>query len=175
MKKAEKTIKEAPNYVINQDGVVFNNATKGVVGESKGSVRLIVFGMRKSFKVSELKEQYFPEGWESAVVEEKIVETPAAETPAVEEKPKDKSKKDKSKEEKSKKEEPKKDKSKTEKKTGGRVLSTETGAGRVRTAYDLNPKKFDIDAFSKETGISKGRIKGAIEQHLARKAKKNAK
>lgn len=171
MKRVEKTIKEAPNYVINEDGVVFNAATRGAVGETKGAVRLIVFGMRKSFKVSDLKEQYFPKGWKKLAAEETaIAETQAAKTPAVEEKPKDKSK-----EEKSKKEEPKKDKSKTEKKTGGRVLSTETGAGRVRTAYDLNPKKFDIDAFSKETGISKGRIKGAIEQHLARKAKKDAK
>jgi sugar-specific transcriptional regulator TrmB len=47
-------IKQAPGYSITNDGWVLNDKTKKRLNPSKGSVRLMIDGKRKSFKVSDL-------------------------------------------------------------------------------------------------------------------------
>jgi hypothetical protein len=53
-----KAITEAPGYSINEKNEIINDNTKKVVTESKGSVRLLVDGKRKSFKVQTLEDNY---------------------------------------------------------------------------------------------------------------------
>ena len=55
-----QTIKEAPNYRITKEGAVESIKSGKEVTAVKGAVRLTVEGKRKSFKIEDLKNQYFP-------------------------------------------------------------------------------------------------------------------
>lgn len=166
MSKLEKKIEEAPNYLINEDGLVLNATTKGAVAETKGSVRLIVFGMRKSFKVADLKAQYFPVGGEVAKEEIPAVEEIKPEEKLVK-KPKAKTK-------------TKSDVKKDVKKVDNGGKKDKAFYDKVRKDFDKNPEKFDIMKYSKGAGVSYGRIWSIIKLHKAKiesdkKAKKNEK
>lgn len=159
MSKLEKKIEEAPNYVITEDGVVLNATTRGAVAVTNGSVRLIVFGMRKSFKVAELKEQYFP------ITEEEIVPVVEKEQPIEEKKVVEKTIKT-----------PKS----TDKKVDNGGKKSKDFYEKVRADFDKDPANFNIMKYSKEAGVSYGRIWSIVMLHKAKiesdkKAKKNEK
>lgn len=163
MSKLEKKIEEAPNYVINEDGVVLNATTRGAVTVTNGSVRLIVFGMRKSFKVAELVSQYLP------IIEEEIAPVVEKEQPIEEKKVVEKTIKT-----------PKSTDKKVVKKVDNGGKKSKDFYEKVRTDFDKDPANFNIMKYSKEAGVSYGRIWSIVMLHKAKieankKAKKNEK
>lgn len=137
MKK--ETIKEAPNYQINEKGEVTNIGKGTPVFASKGKVGLYVGKERKFFSIEELVAKYFPE----TKSEEKAVEKEGVKDAVVE------------------KTEPiaKEKKEKVEKE------GKESGAKQIRAAYDKDRDKFDAKKFSEESGISMARITGCLKKY----------
>lgn len=73
MSKSSIKIEDAPNYLIDQDGIVTSAKTGAQIKpDGAGKVRLKVGDNRKFFKISELRRQYFSEASE---VQENV-ETP---------------------------------------------------------------------------------------------------
>lgn len=135
-----KQILEAPNYQINEKGEVTNIAKGNVVFPAEGKVRLYVNKTdRKSFKVSDLLEKYHGK------VEE--VKTEATEVSSYSDFKK------------------KKTKVVAEKKPAKVKKEGKSGADLIREAYDKDPEGFDVKAFSKESGISYGRVYGCIKKY----------
>jgi len=160
-KQIEKTIVDAPNYKINENGVVINKITELPITESLGVVRLTVDGKRKSFKVATLMENYFPLKKETTK-EEKVTEEPKQKEPKVktaEEKP---AKTPKVKKEKPAKL-PKQPKEKKAVDNGGK--KDKAFYDEVRAHYDADPEAFDIMKYSKSVGVSYGRIWSIIKLH----------
>lgn len=161
LKPNEKQITEAPKYSIDENGVIKNIQTQALVTSVAGSSRLTLEdGSRKSFKVSALKNQYFPQD----KVEDKKSkkETPPAPGNKVVKSLKTKS------------DSPKTAKEKKVVDNGGK--KDKAFFDKVRADFDADPKAFDIMKYSKSVGVSYGRIWSCIKLHQAKlKAKKNAK
>lgn len=160
LKPNEKQIKEAPKYSIDENGVIKNIQTQAIVTSVAGSSRLTLEGgMRKAFKVSALKNQYFPQ---EKVEEEKVIKDkniPPAPGKAV------------VKELKAKTQTPKEPKKVD---NGGK--KDKDFFDKVRADYDANPKDFNVMKYSKTVGVSYGRIWSCVKLHQAKlKELKNAK
>lgn len=157
----QKQILEAPKYCIDADGVIKNIETQSKITSVAGSSRLTLDdGSRKSFKVSALKNQYFPED----KVEDKKFKKEVPPAP-------------KSQKPKTLKEGVQPKKPANEKKVvdnGGK--KDKAFFDKVRADFDADPKAFDIMKYSKSVGVSYGRIWSCIKLHQAKlKSKKNAK
>lgn len=136
--KTEK-IAEAPNYQINAKGEVTNIGKGTPVFASKGKVGLYVGKERKFFSIEELVTKYFPETKsEEKVVEKEVVTVEKNEPVAKEKKEKE---------------------GKVEKE------GKESGAKKIREAYDKDRINFDAKKFSEESGISMARITGCLKKY----------
>lgn len=148
-----KQILEAPNYQIDEKGVVTNIAKGNVVLPSKdGKVGLYttkhgVFGgrpiqekVRIFLNIADLLKQYH-EVKDGNLKEEKV------ESYSDFKKSKKSVKKDVKKEGKS-------------------------GADLIREAYDKNPESFDMKKFAEESGISYNRVWGCIKKYKAKLSSK---
>ena len=157
-KQIEKTIVDAPNYKINENGVIINKITELPITESLGVVRLTVDGKRKSFKVATLMENYFPLKKERTK-EEKVAEEPKQKEPkvkATKEKPA---------------KTPKQPKEKKSVDNGGK--KDKAFYDETRAQYDADPENFDIMKYSKKVGVSYGRIWSIIKLHKEKLALQN--
>jgi len=166
MSKIEHKIVEAPNYIIGDDGVILNSKTSAPITEVAGSVRLTVDGKRKTFKVSDLMSRYYPIN-QVTLTKEEIQEEQGEVVPTkevLEEVEKTgklpETKKDKK---------PKQVKEKAKKATNNGGKKDKSFFDKVRDDFDKNPTKFDVMKYSKEAGVSYGRIWSIIKLHKANK------